>query len=161
MSTLSERLKIALAGPPRIKQKDLAASCGVKPSSVSDWLSGKTKNMEGSHLLAAARFLKVNPDWLADNKGPMRTENSQTEEERNVTANDIGKSDYKVRKLDQNKKKVQIRALRILNILQNFEQMGDDDLERLEEFSDDLNKKSSASDPDSDHIDGNGKNKKR
>jgi transcriptional regulator with XRE-family HTH domain len=70
MSTLSDRLNAALTGPPRLSQADLARACGVKPPSVSDWISGKTKRLSGSNLLAAARFLGVNPEWLASGKGP-------------------------------------------------------------------------------------------
>ncbi|AEJ02196.1 helix-turn-helix domain protein [Nitrosomonas sp. Is79A3] len=72
MQTLAERLKIALKGPPEVTQKALADACGIQPPSVSEWLSGRTKNMEGANLLAAAKFLRVNPDWLATGKGEMR-----------------------------------------------------------------------------------------
>lgn len=72
MQTLSERLKIALKGPPVVTQKALADACGIQPPSVSEWLSGRTKNMEGANLLAAAKFLRVSPDWLATGKGEMR-----------------------------------------------------------------------------------------
>lgn len=72
MQTLSERLKIALKGPPEVTQKALADACGIQPPSVSEWLSGRTKNIEGANLLAAAKFLRVSPDWLATGKGEMR-----------------------------------------------------------------------------------------
>jgi|GEM_PF-679684 len=72
MTTLAERLEKALADPPSKRPADLARACGVKPPSVSDWLSGKTKKMEGANLLAAAEFLEVNYWWLATGKGPMR-----------------------------------------------------------------------------------------
>lgn len=72
MQTLAERIKIALKGPPKVTQKALADACGVQPPSVSEWLSGRTKNMEGANLLAAAKFLRVNPDWLATGRGEMR-----------------------------------------------------------------------------------------
>lgn len=70
---LSERLKIAmqLAG---VKQVDLAKACGVKPPSVNGWLSGKSKFLRGENLLAAARVLQVNEEWLATGKGPMKPE---------------------------------------------------------------------------------------
>ena len=73
MQTLAERIKIALKGPPKVTQKALADACGVQPPSVSEWLSGRTKNMEGANLLAAAKFLRINPDWLATGKGEMRS----------------------------------------------------------------------------------------
>lgn len=72
MKTLAERLKIAMAGPPKVRAADLARACGIKPPSVSDWLSGKTKSIDEDNLLKAARFLNVHPWWLASGKGEMR-----------------------------------------------------------------------------------------
>ncbi|MBB5411877.1 transcriptional regulator with XRE-family HTH domain [Paraburkholderia sp. HC6.4b] len=72
MSSLADRLRLAMAGPPEIKPADLARACGIRPPSVSAWLSGKTKNIEGSNLLAAAELLHVNPWWLATGRGLMR-----------------------------------------------------------------------------------------
>lgn len=69
MSTLSERLKIALSGPPRKTQAALAKACGIKPPSVSDWMTGKTQSIEGKNLVRAAAFLGVNPKWLATGVG--------------------------------------------------------------------------------------------
>lgn len=77
MSTLAERLEKALAGPPPKRPADLARACGVKPPSVSDWLSGKTKKMEGANLLAAAEFLDVSYWWLAAGQGPMRPDTAE------------------------------------------------------------------------------------
>ncbi|EIK96083.1 putative phage repressor [Pseudomonas sp. M47T1] len=61
-----------MAGPPKTTQAALARACGIKPPSVNDWLSGKTKTIEGENLLNAAEALKVIPMWLATGKGPMR-----------------------------------------------------------------------------------------
>ena len=72
--TLPERLKEAMAGPPKITGRALAKACGVAPASVSDWLSGKSKTMEGANLVAACEFLKVRPKWLASGVGPMRND---------------------------------------------------------------------------------------
>lgn len=72
MSTLKERLVEAMKGPPPIRAAALARACGVKQPSVSDWLSGRTKNLEGANLLNAAKALNVSPEWLASGKGPMR-----------------------------------------------------------------------------------------
>ena len=71
MNTLAERLRYAMEVLPtkKIKGIDLARAVGVKPPSVSDWLSGKSKTMEGENLLKAADFLKVNPTWLATGSG--------------------------------------------------------------------------------------------
>lgn len=72
MRTLQERLKFAMAGPPKVSQAALARACGISAPSVNDWLSGKTKSIEGRNLLLAADFLRVLPKWLATGKGPMR-----------------------------------------------------------------------------------------
>lgn len=82
-STLADRLKLAMKGPPKVSQVDLAKACGIKPPSVANWLSGKSKTMEGSNLLAASKRLRVNPEWLASNRGTMRNpEHNRLEEER-------------------------------------------------------------------------------
>lgn len=69
-TTLAERVKLALAGPPKRTQKALAQACGVTPPSVNGWVTGETKSIEGAHLLRAAAFLKVNPRWLGEGIGP-------------------------------------------------------------------------------------------
>jgi transcriptional regulator with XRE-family HTH domain len=69
MTTLSERLQIALNRDQSLSQAGLAKACGVKPPSVSDWLSGKTKKIEGANLLMAAQYLSVDAWWLATGKG--------------------------------------------------------------------------------------------
>jgi SOS-response transcriptional repressor LexA len=74
MNSFAERLRVALDGPPKLKQVDLAKACGIKPPSVSDWLNGRSVNIEGRNLLAAARFLNVRPEWLQTGRGPMRPE---------------------------------------------------------------------------------------
>lgn len=72
MSTLADRLRLAMNGPPAISVADLARACGIRPPSVSNWLSGKTKNMEGMNLYKAALKLNVSQVWLAQGKGAMR-----------------------------------------------------------------------------------------
>jgi len=71
-STLAERLKDAMSGPPKVTGAAIARACKIKPPSVSDWLTGKTKTIEGSNLLATARLLNVRPEWLATGLGPKR-----------------------------------------------------------------------------------------
>lgn len=83
MSTLQERLRQILDGPPKISQAALARACGIKPPSVNDWLSGKTKTIEGQNLLLAADFLGVTPKWLATGRGP-KHKLPHTPEESNV-----------------------------------------------------------------------------
>lgn len=74
MNTLAERLRYAMEvlPPKKIKGVDLARAVGVKPPSVSDWLSGKSRTMEGENLLRASKFLKVNPTWLATGTGDIQ-----------------------------------------------------------------------------------------
>jgi len=79
MTDFAERLKQAMAGPPEVKPADLARACGIKQPSVSDWLSRRTKQINGANLLAAAELLNVNPWWLATGAGPMRSAIPQRE----------------------------------------------------------------------------------
>ena len=69
-TTLAERLKEAMIGPPQVSGVALAQACGVKPPSVSGWRTGDSKTLEGHNLLAAAKYLRVRPEWLADGVGP-------------------------------------------------------------------------------------------
>lgn len=81
MKTLSERLKYAMEvlPPKKIKGVELARAVGVKPPSVSDWLSGKSKTMEGPNLIRAAKFLKVNSTWLGTGVGKATDEESNSD----------------------------------------------------------------------------------
>jgi transcriptional regulator with XRE-family HTH domain len=72
LTTLAERLKLAMAGPPKVTNAALAKACGVKPPSVTDWCNGRTKTIEGAHLLKAADCLGVRAKWLAEGVGLMR-----------------------------------------------------------------------------------------
>ncbi len=76
MKTLAERLKYAMETlpPKKIKGVELARVVGVKPPSVSDWLSGKSKTMEGENLLKTAKYLNINPVWLATGKGEISSD---------------------------------------------------------------------------------------
>lgn len=76
-STLAERVKIAMAGPPKVAGKALAAACGIAAPSVSDWRSGKTQTIEGANLIRAAEFLGVRAKWLAEGVGPMKDDADQ------------------------------------------------------------------------------------
>lgn len=103
MKTLSERLQYAMTilPPKKIKGVDLARAVGVKPPSVSDWLSGKSKTMEGENLLKASKFLGVNPNWLASGIGMPTDKNKEIikpDELSNVLFRDL--SLYKIPILD-------------------------------------------------------------
>lgn len=69
MNTLAERIKAALSQSGKT-QADLVRATGAKAPSVSNWLSGRTKNLKGNNLVAAAALLGVNTEWLADGVGP-------------------------------------------------------------------------------------------
>ncbi len=72
MTPLVERLTRAMnAMNPVPTYADLARAAGIRPASVSNWFSGKTKSL-GKALLPVSRFLNVNPDWLATGKGAMQ-----------------------------------------------------------------------------------------
>lgn len=70
-SLLKDRVKLALDAIPEAIPADLARFVGIRPASVSDWLSGKSGSLKGENLMKAAKFLRVNPDWLATGKGQM------------------------------------------------------------------------------------------
>jgi transcriptional regulator with XRE-family HTH domain len=72
MMTLAERLHLALKDNPKKTQAGLARACKIKPPSVNEWFSGRTKNIESTHLFDAARYLNVSPEWLGSGKGEMR-----------------------------------------------------------------------------------------
>lgn len=88
--TLAERLKLAMAGPPRISQAALAKACSVSAPSVSDWCRGVTKSLDGVNLVRAAAFLKVRPRWLSEGLGPRELENPYRRAE--LIANEPGAS---------------------------------------------------------------------
>ncbi|MFW2742940.1 LexA family protein, partial [Acinetobacter baumannii] len=91
MNTLAERLRYAMEvlPPKKIKGVDLARAVGVKPPSVSDWLSGKSKTMEGENLLKASKFLGVNPNWLATGNGSPTNNNIEDDQLSNVIFRDL------------------------------------------------------------------------
>lgn len=68
MKTLAERVKEAMDAKP-CSGTELASASGVKPPSVSDWLSGKTKTLKSATALRASRFLGVNMTWLTEGVG--------------------------------------------------------------------------------------------
>lgn len=70
MKTLAERIEFAMkrAG---VSQADLVRVTGAKSSSVSNWVHGRTKNLKGANLAAAAQLLGVREAWLGAGVGPM------------------------------------------------------------------------------------------
>jgi phage repressor protein C with HTH and peptisase S24 domain len=81
-TALQQRLEKALDAMPtdqRPSKADLARAAGIKPPSVSDWFTGKTKSLRGETLLAVARALGVTPEWLNTGRGPMRPAGTASE----------------------------------------------------------------------------------
>lgn len=52
-----------------LSQTDLAKACGIKPPSVNDWFSNKTKMIDGKNLVAVARALNTSPEWIMTGRG--------------------------------------------------------------------------------------------
>lgn len=71
MNTLGERIAKAMALMPGKTQAGLARACGIRPPSVSGWLTGKSKSIDGSNLIKASEYLGVRSKWLATGLGPM------------------------------------------------------------------------------------------
>ena len=76
MSTLQERMAQAKkhyesVTSKRFKNTDLAAYVGVSKVNVGLWVNGPTKELEGSNLIKASEFLRVNTKWLAGEDAPM------------------------------------------------------------------------------------------
>lgn len=70
MTTLELRIAELSKDMARGWQARLARHCGVKAPSVSDWVHGETKSLEGQNLLCAAEFFGVHPLWLNTGQGP-------------------------------------------------------------------------------------------
>ena len=68
MMTLGERIKLARlkAG---VTKSALAAAADVSPSAVTQWENGDTKTLRSASVLAAAKALNVDYEWLATGKG--------------------------------------------------------------------------------------------
>ena len=71
MNTLADRLTIAI-NAAGITKAELARRVGISAPSVNGWFTGKAKFLRGENLLAAARALDVDQDWLASGKGAMQ-----------------------------------------------------------------------------------------
>jgi transcriptional regulator with XRE-family HTH domain len=76
MNLLSERMSASIKYAD-IKKTDLATSLKVSRATVTDWCSGKIKNIRGDNLFKAAKTLGVRPEWLASGTGEMVANRSQ------------------------------------------------------------------------------------
>jgi transcriptional regulator with XRE-family HTH domain len=52
---LKDRLQQAMDAGQGLTQAGLAGACGIRPPSVSDWVSGETKTIKGTNLLRGQR----------------------------------------------------------------------------------------------------------
>lgn len=68
MSTLADRIRSERKAKG-LTQEALGKYVGVGKSSVSQWESGLTKNMDGTNMVMTAKALGVNPNWLATGQG--------------------------------------------------------------------------------------------
>lgn len=69
MSPWAARIKELLGDRP---QSALAAACGIKPPSVSQWFSDgvkRTSMIGGDNLIAVAKFLNTTPEWIMTGRG--------------------------------------------------------------------------------------------
>ncbi len=80
LSTFSDRFIYALK-KANLTQSKLARLIGLTSQAVNGWATGKTKSIEGEHLLTAAAALGVNALWLATARGPMCPSAGQTQAE--------------------------------------------------------------------------------
>jgi SOS-response transcriptional repressor LexA len=69
MKTLHERITYART-KAGLSKANIARAVGVSSPTVTDWESGKIKNIEGANLLKLASVLKVTPEWLQTGKYP-------------------------------------------------------------------------------------------
>ncbi len=66
--TYGDRLNDALQQSGK-GRRELASSIGISVQAVGDVINGKTKALTAENNANAARFLSVNPSWLATGKG--------------------------------------------------------------------------------------------
>lgn len=71
MTNLSARAKILVEMAGSVT--NLAKIAGISPPSISDWVNGKTKSIKGSPAARIARHFNINPLWVSDGVGLMRS----------------------------------------------------------------------------------------
>ena len=72
MSAFRDRLAKAMkeAGVP--SQRQLAFTAKLRPSTITRWVSGETKNIRPNDLGAVCTVLGIRAEWLLLGSGPMR-----------------------------------------------------------------------------------------
>ena len=99
MDTLADRLTIAIAAAG-ITKAELARRVGISAPSVNGWFTGKAKFLRGENLLAAARALDVEQEWLATGRGPMTRAHSEQATGRSVAIAETECDYVRVQQLD-------------------------------------------------------------
>lgn len=69
MTTLKERVQLAMARRPELSQADLARAAGIKQPSVADWLNGKTKSLKAETARKVAALIGCDQNWLGSGVG--------------------------------------------------------------------------------------------
>nr|DAG80824.1 MAG TPA: Repressor protein CI [Caudoviricetes sp.] len=76
MSTFTERInmayKVAKKENPHVSKSELAKVCGVTPSAVSWWFSGKSQTPAAVNTYQLAKYLNVSERWLVNGIGDMK-----------------------------------------------------------------------------------------
>lgn len=68
---MNKRIEIAILDSGKGKS-EIAALCGVAPSSVTQWINGSSKSLKPENLYALAAATGYSPMWLAIGKGPIK-----------------------------------------------------------------------------------------
>ena len=113
MQTLRERIIDAMA-KRGMKQTELAQLSGVSRSTVSLWVGGTTKSIEGEILFRAANALQVNPRWLATGEPPQKSTADEVKEKKSIYNSLEQIMLHKFRQLNDKDRK---RAIAILDVL--------------------------------------------
>ncbi len=71
-STFSERLEASLWSARKDRQQ-LAEALSISVQAIGQVLSGKTKALNAENTAKAARYLRVDPYWLATGEGGIST----------------------------------------------------------------------------------------
>lgn len=75
MEPWAQRIKDLLDADARLSQTGLAAACGAKQPSISQWFNNDTsdkpptKMLSGGNLVAAARYLGTTPEYIMTGRG--------------------------------------------------------------------------------------------
>lgn len=97
MRTLQERLHWAMSQKPGATQAELARACKVAAPSVAGWFSGRTKTLKAKSLRAAAAYLGVDIDWLADGVGQAKPNVAREEALTSYEVDSIEASTHRLR----------------------------------------------------------------